>query len=73
MNRFPPDVESQLIACQAALQHYQPGRDPASLVEISKLELADSVLEWAARVARLPVRAERPARVIGRYRRVKRA
>lgn len=73
MNRFPPDVEAQLIACQAAQAHHVPGRDPASLVELSKLELADAVLEWARRVERLPTRAERFTRATGRYRRVKRA
>lgn len=73
MNRWPADVEAQLIACQVAQASHVPGRDPGSLMEISKLGLADAVLEWARRVERLPVRADRTVRAIGRYRRVKRA
>lgn len=72
MNRWPPDVEAQLIACQVAERFYRPGRDPVSLIELSKLGLADAVLEWARRVERLPVRG-RSVRVVGRYRRTKTA
>lgn len=72
MNRWPPEVEAQLIACQVAEASYVPGRDPTSLVELSKLDLANAVLEWAKRVERLPGRA-RAVQAVGRYRRVKRA
>lgn len=74
MNRWPPDVEAQLIACQVAQASYVPGRDPASLVEISKLDLADAVLAWAKRVERLPQRGRAVrAAAVGRYHRAKTA
>lgn len=69
MTRWPPDVERALLAARLALARYRPGEESTSVYEIPKLDLADAVLAWAERIERLPGRADRPVRAMGRYRR----
>lgn len=51
-------VQAALDALDAAARDYVPGRDPASVIELPKLALADAVLAAIAEArAKLPARA----------------